>query len=135
MKKNPNRAFAALLALLTALCLCTVALASDSGTWGKLKWTIENGVLTISGKGKMEDCSVHGWDNWRMSQSKYSKAVIESGVTTIGANCFRSIDIKSISIPKTVTRIGGMACYWDVKLTSVTIPSSVTRIDGSAFCL
>ena len=50
---------------MTVLLSSTTALASESGTWGKLTWTLDDsGTLTVSGHGEMDDLD---WDPvaWR----------------------------------------------------------------------
>ena len=42
-------------------------------------------------------------------------------------------NLKSITIPNSVTSIGNFAFYYCHRLTSITIPNSVTSIGGSAF--
>ena len=85
--------------------------AENSGTCGPdLKWHLtDNGVLTISGKGKMYDYSVVNEAPW--SKSDIKRIIIGDGITTIGEEAF-------------------LFCRY---LTSVTIPNSVTEIGGDAF--
>ena len=56
-----------------------------------------------------------------------------TGVTSIDNNAFRDSNIVSITIPDSVTSIGGFAFYGCSGLTSITIPDSVTSIGESAF--
>jgi len=65
--------------------------------------------------------------------SVINRLIIEDGVTHIGRGAFMYCDgIKSVTIPNSVTTIGGCA-FWRNGLTSVTIPSSVTSIGKYAF--
>ena len=87
-----NRIFAALLALLLCLgCLPLQARAETiaSGTCGEsVIWELsDQGVLTISGSGDMYDYST--MDNpapWMGNRDAIKTVVVESGVTSIGAN-------------------------------------------------
>ncbi len=113
----------------------------NTGTCGSdgdnLIWTIDkNGILTISGKGPMEN-----WDvlqaPWRENEEnmlKIKKIVIEDGVTTIGCCAFKDCaNLTSITIPNSVIHIGSSAFKDCANLTSITIPEGVLTIDGDAF--
>ena len=59
---------------------------------------------------------------------------IPNSVTTIGGSAFYGCSgLTSVTIPNSVTSIGGSAFSGCSGLTSVTIPNSVTSIGGSAF--
>ena len=129
----------------------------DSGSCGdNVKWKLdENGLLTISGSGKMWDyayeyplCS---------NKDKIKKVIIKSGVTNIGRMAFFEClgltsvsmsdsvenigieafkecrDLTSISISNNVTSIKDKAFDNCIKLKSITIPNSVTSIEEGAF--
>lgn len=84
--------------------------STASGQCGNnLTWTLDNGTLTISGKGAMWD-----WDNeWYgfcgvLDQAdEVTSVVVESGVTSIAYEAFNWLEnMTSVTIPKTVTAIG-----------------------------
>ena len=110
--------------------------AEDSGTCGaNLKWHLtDDGVLTISGKGKMYDFSyTTPWGPAPWGRS-IKKVIIGDGVTTIGEYAFNGChSLTSVTIPNSVTTIGDDAFSYCSSLTSVTIPNSVTKIGSSAF--
>ena len=54
-------------------------------------------------------------------------------VTSIGIDAFEETALTSVTIPNSVTSIGGDAFYYCTSLTSVTIPNSATSIGGYAF--
>ena len=54
-------------------------------------------------------------------------------VTSIGSDAFKYSSLTSVTIPNSVTSIGGSAFYYCSSLTSVTIPNSVTSIGSYAF--
>lgn len=112
-----------------------IAHAATSGTCGdNVTWTLDdNGTLTISGTGDMENYVAYNsspfYDN-----GSIKSIIIEKGITSISDYAFRSCDnLTSITIPDSVTTIGYMAFYGCSGLTSVLIPDSVTSICASAF--
>ena len=123
--------------LLIALLMGLSANAEESGTCGpNLRWHLtDNGVLTISGKGEMNDYSANYFENrapWRGYDIK--RIIIGDGVTTIGVYAFAGCSsLTSVTIPNSVTTIGEEAFEGCRALTSVTIPNSVTKIGDSAF--
>ena len=138
MKKRALFLMTVLLVLLAALTVtasaATVASGNCGANGGNLTWTLDDsGTLTISGTGAMAD---YGSQNspWYSSQTSITKAVIQSGVTTIGEEAFYGCDgLTSVTIPDSVTAIGESAFWYCHGLTSVTIPNSVTTIGSYAF--
>lgn len=164
MKK---RIISLLLALVLAATLLPVqawgATVVDSGYCGgegdgkNLTWTLDSdGVLTISGEGKMKSYNYNStpWYNIRTSIKQVS---IEFGVSTIGNYAFYScsnlinVDISgsvtsimyhvfdgcssltNVTIPNSVTSIGWYAFKGCSSLTSIAIPDSVASIGNGAF--
>ena len=108
---------------------------ATSGKCGEnVKWSLKNGVLTISGSGAMYDYSyVYSPIEKR---SDITSVVIKSGVTSISGRMFLGCEkIKSISLSNSITSIGERAFEKCRGLTSVTIPKSVKSIGGDAFCM
>ena len=120
--------------LLIALLMGLSANAEESGTCGpNLKWHFtDDGVLTISGKGKMYDFSYFDVGLWHEYDIK--RIIIGDGVTTIGEYAFKYCrSLTSVTIPNSVTTIGQGAFHSCSALTSVTIPNSITKIDVATF--
>ena len=107
------------------------ASAANSGSCGEnVTWTLNNGVLTISGTGAMDDQDLPN----TFSSLNFSKAVIMDGVTTIGKMSFeRCFGLKSVTIPSSVTSIGFQAFYQCTSLTDIKIPESVTSFAADVF--
>lgn len=107
-----------------------------SGKLGSnLTYTIKGGVLTISGKGPMENKGdeMTGWHRY-LEYGLISKVVIKKGVTSISYEAFYDgYSITDVSIPNTVKTIEQRAFYGCNSLTSVSIPNSVTEIGEGAF--
>ena len=106
-----------------------------SGTCGKnLTWTLENGTLTISGRGDMENYFLANPAPWYHCRASITKVVIKDGVTTIGDRTFSGCwNLTSVKLPDFVTTIGDAAFNGCTGLTSVIIPHSVTTIGAYAF--
>ena len=120
--------------LLIALLMGLSANAEKSGTCGpNLKWHLtDDGVLTITGEGGMDNYSYSNSAPWRYSGVK--RIIIGDSVTTIGNKAFYNCSsLTSVTIPNSVTTIGIGAFSGCSSLTSVTIPNSVTTIEQSAF--
>lgn len=98
-----------------------------------LAWNLTKaGILTISGKGAMQDFSGAGEQPWNKYSSQIRKVVIKDGVTSIGSCAFWGCGVLSAEIPSSVTAIGNSA-FQDSWIISVAIPSSVKTVGDSAF--
>jgi len=104
---------------------------SISGSCGSgVRWRLDSSdTLTISGSGAMSSgCP------WKSYKDQIKRVVIESGVTSIGAEAFWECgSIESIEIPDTVRSIGMQAFVWCRSLRSVVVPEGVTAIHESTF--
>ena len=120
---------------LLILLLPAVVLA-EGGTCGEnLTWNLKNGVLTISGTGKMDDYDGrNSLPPWYGNKKAVTSAVLEEGITDIGdwAFCYCN-SLTSIILPEGVTSIGDDAFYDCTSLTSITLPDSLTSIGNYAF--
>ena len=130
-----------LLSILTALALVlslcpTWAFAAESGACGdNLTWTLsDDGILTISGIGAMEDYTSSNNSPWYGNKASIQKVVIVNGVTSIGTDAFSGCkQLTSVELPESVTSIGKRAFTECEALSSVTLPSGLTSISQSAF--
>ena len=96
----------------------------------EVTWSVDGTVLTISGKGPMED--YENESPWKSME--ITDVIIENGVTSIGDNAFNDCsDLIEASIPDSVTSIGKNAFYNCVSLESPDLPDSVTSIGDYAF--
>ena len=160
-------------AVLTAAFLLTGLLPAfslaagivDSGDCGTgVTWTLdEDGLLTISGAGAMEnyynELSSAGapWATPEGNAQRVRRLVVEDGVTSIGTEAFLSCNalesaelagsvrtigaqafsgcsaMRTLVLEEGLTEIDGRAFFGCAALTSLTIPDSVTAVWGSAF--
>ncbi len=107
----------------------------DSGTCGQnLTWTLDDeGTLTISGTGPMDDDSLNQ-SPWMSYAETVQSVIIEDGVTSIGNNAF--VDCTSLNgvlIADSVTSIGEGAFRRCTSLSEITIPKGVAQISPYAF--
>ena len=137
MKKKILSIFLAFCLIFSLLPVSATADAAESGSCGdNLTWKLENGVLTISGTGEMENYSPNNGTTapWGENCSSIISVVISDGVTSIGRSAFYDCArLTSVTIPNSVTEIGYYAFYNCSSLISVTMPSSVTKIGYNAF--
>ena len=116
-----------------------VASAESSGNCGdsgsNVTWSLDdNGTLTISGSGKIEDYRSDIDQPWYSNRSDITSVVIEPGVTSIGSQAFYECsNLTSITIPSGLTSIGEQAFGNCTGLTSITIPSGFISIGDYAF--
>ncbi|MBQ8748058.1 MAG: leucine-rich repeat protein, partial [Clostridia bacterium] len=111
--------------------------AAASGTCGEnLTWTLENGTLTISGTGAMDDY----WTTnrpWEAYHASVTRIVIKEGVTTISSRAFANhISLKQVDIPSTVALIGREAFRFCLALESVNVAAGSAHflsVDGVLF--
>ncbi len=142
MNREMTRKILGVLLALTVLISCLPIIAgaeiTESGECGaqgeNITWTLDdNGTLTISGKGDMEDYKSYSRSIF-YNKNNIKSVIIENGVTHIGNFTFCDCEgILNAKIPDSVNSIGNMAFYNCGGLTSITIPESVTSIGSGAF--
>ncbi len=108
-----------------------------SGTCGEnLTWVLENGTLTISGTGPMNDWTIDLAVPWHKSKSKITNVVINYGATNIEwfsfANCNNLV---SVIIPESIISIDNRVFENCTSLKTINIPSSVTVLgrEGTSY--
>ena len=109
--------------------------AGASGSCGaNLTWTFsDEGRLTISGAGEMQNYERGTATPWYGFRENITSVVIKSNVTSIGDYAFDGCTaLARVKIPTSVTGIGKGAFYQS-GLMSVTIPDSVTELESYAF--
>ena len=114
-------------------------LGKTSGTCGdNLTWELNNeGVLTISGSGAMEDYSSGGnaiATPWESSAHSIKTVIIDEGVTSVGAFAFYMCgNLTSVDISEGVTTIGSLAFASCSNLKTVHLPNSIKTINSQVF--
>lgn len=109
----------------------------DRGICGRdVNWVLgEDGVLTISGEGKMENFDfAYEQTPWYPYRKQIRSVVIESGVTSIGSSVFQDCaDLTAVEIPGSITSIGPSAFEGCTSLAKVVIPEGIDFISSEAF--
>ena len=128
MKRVLVIALSLTLVLGLGLALVMPTKAVTSGTCGdNLTWTLtDDGVLTISGTGEMDDY-FEGGAPWYGYADGITSVVIETGVTSIGGEAFCDCTaLTSVTVGSDVTKIGTQAFYGCTSLREIVVPDSVT---------
>lgn len=114
----------------------------DNGLKNGLAWSLEGGVLTISGAGAMEFTGTYapwlsdeGEGGYEPEETKgITKVVIEDGVTSIASQAFWNVtSLKDVSIPDSVTSIGLHAFRGCESLEDVVVPDTVQSMATGVF--
>lgn len=124
-----------LLVIMLMLFVPVTSFAADNICGDNLTWKIENGTLFIGGSGDMTDWETALQIPWYSERKNIRAAVIDEGVTSIGASAFDGcIYMESVKIPESIEKIGARAFCQCFELRSVIIPSKVTAIEDNTFC-
>ena len=62
------------------------------------------------------------------------EVIIPDSVSEIGERAFEKLNIRTVSIPAGVTKIGQAAFHGCEQLETINIPESVTKIESYTFC-
>ena len=97
-------------------------------------WKLEDGVLTISGEGAMENYAKAVKQPWYENRSQITSVVVKDGITEIGDFAFYGLtNLKEVSIADSVTKIGHYALKNCSALSEVQLPEKLESIGESAF--
>ena len=102
-----------------------------SGSCGEnAGWTLEDGILTITGSGEMNDW----YSPWKEYSSQFTAIIVEEGITHIGASAFSQCQTQEhVIIPDGVISVGEYAFDECENIRSISLPSSFKTFGDYAF--
>ena len=121
--------------LAAVLLMTSSALAAESGTCGAdLSWTLDGGILTISGTGDMADFAEPNMAPWYSCRGEIVRLSLPEGLTSIGDLAFYDCEgLKTVTLPDSVTRVGEYAFAECAGLAILELGSGVQAVEESAF--
>lgn len=104
--------------------------SASEKTSSKVTTTLKNGIFTVRGKGKMPESARPA----SFQKKKIKKIVIKNGIVSLPEKAFKNCKkAASINIAASVKEIG-MQAFANTSIKSITIPKTVKRI-GWGICL
>ena len=100
-----------------------------------ISWYLdENGVLWLSGEGKMDDYESADVSPWAKKRGRIVEVNFENGITTVGGYAFRNCSrLQKVTLPSSLQSIKQSAFNHCAELTSIEIPEGTETIDEFAF--
>lgn len=137
MRQTFNRILAIALAVVLCVGISAVfatPVSAASGTCGaSLNWSLENGVLTISGSGAMTSYAEYNMPPWLADAERIQRVVVQQGATTISPLAFYHCEnLTAVSLASSVQTIGELAFAGCSSLKQVTMPG-VVRLERGCF--
>jgi hypothetical protein len=108
---------------------------SDNTCGPNLTWELnDEGILTISGTGKMSDYRPRVAPWYYDSRDLIKAVVVQEGVTSIGNYAFYSLEnCTDFSLPQSLTSIGKSGFSNCRALTEIVLPAGVSVLGDNAF--
>lgn len=106
---------------------------AGEGSWNGIDWTLNSGVLTLSGSGNVtpETGSRYPWESGR---ADITTLAIKEGITGVAAGAFRNCcNLKSVSLPESLTSVGEEAFAQCGALKLITLTEGLKEIGTNAF--
>ena len=128
-----KRILVCLLCALLVLNLPVFVQAEEtSGTCGNgITWTYDNGTLTVSGSGAMDNMG--GGAPWDAFKADIHTVIFTGGVTYVGAYAFKDYDsLRSVSFGTAMYELGTEGFYSCDGLTALPMPDSFTASTAPA---
>ncbi len=97
------------------------------------QWTLEDGVLTVTGEGELDLSNNYSGYCWGSYQSEVTSVKVGEGITSVVAAFGNMRNLKSVDLPEGLTTIGDYAFQGCSRLASIDLPDSLTTIGDYAF--
>ena len=126
----------AVFGVLSALELPVLASTCSGNCGENIKWTLNTstGLLTITGKGSMEDYASSSDTPWFLYAHEIERITVSEGITRIGNYAFGdSSALTAVSLANSVQALGAYAFANCNNLTDVRLGSGLTYIEDYAF--
>ena len=118
---------------LLIMLFCSDSAAADGNCGDNLTWTLNEGVLLISGTGSMTNFA-KGGAPWYADRETITEIIIGDGISSIGSHAFEFCEsLLTVDFPESLKMIEDWAFNGCDRLTEVTIPDGVTSIALSSF--
>ena len=92
----------------------------------QLSWTLKNGILIISGQGKIP---TDFFEDNLIDPDQLKELIIERGITEIKPGAFRECNtLKKVTLPEGLKTIGSQAFQGCQNLDYIEIPDTVTYL-------
>lgn len=99
-----------------------------------IRWTLDDGVLTVWGNTDMPDYTYYSTSDWKASGKAVKELVVEKGVTSIGAFAFAEcVNLEKATLPEGLKTIGESAFNNCEALESINLPKGLKTINSWAF--
>ncbi len=120
--------------ILGLLIICIISMQTLVCAEDNIKWSFDNGVLTVWGSGEMKDYQKTDKRPWDEHINDTKKLVIKDGITSIGDWSFaRFKGLEEIEFANTVSLVGERAFYGCESVDYINLPNSVKTIENGAF--
>ena len=105
-----------------------------SGSYDNITWSLTDGLLTVSGEGKL------GWDPasppcpWQKYREEVTALEVGEGITALDSYVFAFLtSLETVELPETLTAVGAHCFEADIALTTVTLPDAVSTLGSYTF--
>ena len=103
--------------------------SGDCGAYAT--WVYDNGVLTISGTGRMYDYGAAEYQPWHSLQIQ--TVIVEEGITALGAFALSGTAVSALSLPQSLNQIRQKALSYCPNLAEITFPGDAPAFFPDAF--